>query len=325
MPEPVRVGVVGVGSMGANHARVYRELPEADLRGVADADADRATEVADQYGTRAVPRAELLGEVDAVSIAVPTRYHYDLTREAIDREVGVLVEKPFVEDPHEGRRLVARAAAAGVPLQVGHIERFNPAVEVLGEVVSGRDLIAVEARRLGPPVGRNVGDGVVLDLMIHDLDVLLSLVDSEVCHVDAAGTRDNQYVAANVCFVDGTVGTLTASRLTQEKVRKLSVTTEDSQVNLDYIDQSVHIHRNSAPAYVESDESVRYRNESVVERPMVESGEPLRRELAAFVECVRTGERPAVTGEDGLAVLELAREIDGLATENAVDPMVRTA
>ena len=321
----IRVGVVGVGSMGSNHVRVYRELPGADLHGVADANGDRAADVAEQYGTTVVPYEELLQQVDAVSIAVPTRYHYELARAAIDRGVAVLVEKPFVANPTEGRRLVARAAAADVPLQVGHIERFNPAVEVLAEVVSGRDLIAVEARRLGPPVGRNVGDGVVLDLMIHDLDVLLSLVDSEVQHVDAAGTRDNQYVTANIGFENGTVSTLTASRLTQEKVRELSVTTEDSQVNLDYMDQSVLIHRSSTPAYVESNESVRYRNESVVERPMVESSEPLRRQLESFLHSVATGEEPVVTGEDGLAVLDIAREIDRLASEHAPDQLVNTA
>lgn len=326
MPErPLRVGVLGVGSMGSNHARVYRELPSTRLRGVADADGDRAAEVAAEYDTEAVACEELLDRVEAVSVAVPTRYHYDLASEAIERGVGVLVEKPFVADPAEGRRLVAKADAAGVPLQVGHIERFNPAVGVLGKVVSDLDLIAVEARRLGPPVGRNVGDGVVLDLMIHDLDVLLWLVDSEVRHVDAAGTRDNQYVTANLTFADGTVGTLTASRLTQEKVRQLSVTTEDSQVNLDYINQSVLIHRNALPSYVETGEGVRYRNESVIERPMVESGEPLRHELASFADCVLTGTKPTVTGEDALVVLELAREIDRLAAEHAVDRLVKTA
>jgi predicted dehydrogenase len=314
--RPVRVGVIGVGSMGSNHVRVYQELPGARLCGVADADPGRAAEVAREYDTVAMARDDLLDAVDAVSVAVPTPFHYEVARDAIDHGVHLLVEKPFVQHPSDGRELIAAAEAVDVTLQVGHIERFNPAVEVLTKVVSGLDVIAIQARRLGPPVGRNVGDGVVLDLMIHDIDVLLSLVDAKMSHVDAAGTRNNQYVSANVCFENGVIGGLEASRLTQERIRKLSVTTTECQINLDYLDQSVLIHRQSTPAYVESEESLRYRNESVTERPLVETGQPLRRELEAFLRAVRSGDPPVVTGEDGLRVLELASKIDEQATAN---------
>ena len=311
--ERVRAGVVGVGSMGQNHVRVLRELPEANVVGVADADQSRADDVGEKYGVPALDADELLERADAVVVAVPTPFHADLTERAIDAGANVLVEKPFVEEASEGRRLMARANDAGVALQVGHVERFNPGVETLQDVLGGRDLIAVDARRVGPPPDREIGDSAVLDLMIHDIDVLLSLVDSEVETVSAVGARDNRHVTATFGFADGTMASLTASRITQQKVRELSVTADDCRVNVDYTSQHVEIHRHSLPEYVETNGDVRYRQESVVEHPTVQTSEPLKRELSSFLHAARTGSTPEVTGEDGLRVLELANRVDELA------------
>jgi predicted dehydrogenase len=306
---PLKVGVIGVGSMGAHHARVYAGLPDVELVGVADANWERAQEIASKHGTRPLNRATLLRAVDAVSVAVPTQYHASVVREAFDTDTHVLVEKPFVDDPAEGRELLALAEDRDLRLQVGHIERFNPAVRALMDVLPEMDVIAVDARRLGPPVDRENSDSVVKDLMIHDLDILLSLFDSDVDEVFAAGIRGEPHATATLELDNGVLGTLTASRITHQKIRKLSVTGRECRVNVDYLTQSVRIHRHSLPGYVESDGDVRYRSESVVERPQVKNGEPLQAELASFVSAVNAGTTPEVTGYDGLRVLELINQI----------------
>ncbi|SMO53948.1 Gfo/Idh/MocA family protein [Halorubrum cibi] len=309
------VGVIGVGSMGAHHARVYAGLPTVDLVGVADTDWERAKEIAAKHGTRALNRATLLRAVDAVSVVVPTRYHGAIVREALEADTHVLVEKPFVADPVEGRELIALADRRDLRLQVGHIERFNPAVRALTDVLPEMDVLAVDARRLGPPVDRENTDGVVEDLMIHDLDVLLSLFDAEVDEAFAAGVGGEPHVTATLQLDNGVLGTLTASRVTHQKVRELAVTGRECQVTVDYLTQSVKIHRHSLPGYVESDGDVRYRSESVVERPQINNGEPLHAELDSFVSAVNAGTDPEVTGHDGIRAIELVHrirnEVDG--------------
>ncbi|MCL7416888.1 MAG: Gfo/Idh/MocA family oxidoreductase [Halalkalicoccus sp.] len=309
---PIRAGVIGVGSMGQNHARVYRELPETQLVGVQDVDTEQAQSVADAFGSTAMEMDDLLDSVDIVSIAVPTQFHYDTAREVIDAGVNALVEKPFVEDLADGRTLIELAEERGVVLQVGHIERFNPAVLTLQDLLEDIDIIAMEARRLGPPVERDIADTAVMDLMIHDIDILLSILDEDVEDVYAAGTRGSDYATATIQTPSGRIGQLTASRVTQQKVRELTITGENCHVTVDYIDQSIEITRQSLPEYVKQ-EGFRYRHENIVEQVLVERREPLKNELSAFAEAARTGSEPVVTGEDGLRALSLAREIDGLA------------
>jgi predicted dehydrogenase len=315
--EPVVAGVIGVGSMGQNHARVYRELPETTLGGVFDADHTQAEAVAERYETTARSMGELLEAVDVVSVAVPTRFHYETVRECIDAGVDVLVEKPFVADSEKGRKLVEFADERDVTLQVGHIERFNPATRKLMDIAQDLDIVAVDARRLGPPVDRDIDDSVVMDLMIHDLDIVTALVDDEVTHLNAMGTADGDYATANLQFGSGVVGKLTASRVTQEKERTLSIHAASCRVKVDYIEQTIEIHRQSLPEYVEEDGDVTYHHENVVERVAVEKREPLKNELSAFVEAAVENREPVVTGEDGITALELIQEIDGLAYRQA--------
>ena len=310
MTEQVAAGVVGVGSMGRNHARVYQELPTTELVGVADANAESAAEVADDYDTEAMGLDALFEAADVVSIAVPTRFHYETASKAIEAGVDLLVEKPFVERLEHGRILIERARSAGVTLQVGHIERFNPAVRTLADIVPDLDIIAVDAMRLGPPVDRDIEVSPVLDLMIHDIDVLCSIVDGEVANVSATQSNGDPYVTATVEFDNDVVGTLTASRITQRKIRRLDIVTTDRFVTVNYLDQSVEIFRGSAPEFIHEDSDVSYRHESVVERPLVEHTEPLKAEIGAFVGTIRNGAEPVVTPREGVEALRIAREID---------------
>jgi len=315
--EPVAVGVVGVGSMGQHHARVYESLPEANLVGVADADADRAAEIAAQYGTAAYDLEGLLDRVDAVTIAVPTQYHLDIASTCLEADVDVLIEKPIANSVPEAEELIEIAEANDRILQVGHIERFNPAVETLQEFIDELDVVSVTAKRLGPPPKRHIDDSAVLDLMIHDIDIVLSLLDETPQTVSGAGVKQNRHATATMTFDSNTVANLTASRLTQKKIRTLDIVAEECLVRVDYMSKDVEIHRQSRPEYITNEEDIRFRHESIVERPMVDSTEPLVSELSAFIDAVSNRTTPVVDGEDGLTALQLARHIDQFRVEDA--------
>ncbi len=307
----VPVGVIGVGSMGRHHARVYRELPDARLVGVADVNAEAAESVANDYDTVVLPREELLEAAEAVSVVVPSRFHESVGVAAIEAGVHTLIEKPIATTLDEAAAIVRAAEEAGVTLQVGHVERFNPAVRTVADFADDLDLVAVEARRLGPPLEdtRAVGDGVVLDLMIHDLDIVRALVDADVTSVGASASPERDYVTASLSFDNDVVGGLTASRATQRKVRELTLTARDCFVTVDYLDSSVTIHRRNRPSYLVDDGDVRYRSERVVERPIVENGEPLKKELEAFLDAIAEGTDPIVDGTDGYEALSLATRV----------------
>jgi predicted dehydrogenase len=307
--DPVAAGVVGVGSMGANHARVYHECNDVDLIGVADADADTAESVARRYDTRPRRVTTLVDAADVVSVAVPTRHHARVVRQALEADADVLVEKPFVREVQRGRELAALARERDAVLQVGHIERFNPAVRTLFDLVSDLDVVSVRADRVGPPVDRDFRDDVVMDLMIHDIDVVLSLVDGGVETVSAAGTAEGQYSTAQLTFDSGVVGTLTASRVNQKRARKLTVVAADQLVEVDYFDQSLRIHRQSEPSYEATNGDFRYQQKRVTEQPLVDTREPLKCELEAFVEAARDGTDPEVTPAEALRAVEMAHTI----------------
>ena len=323
--KPIAVGVIGVGSMGEKHARVYSELRDVDLVGVADLDRTLARSVAMAHGTTVQSFEALIEHCDAVSVAVPTHAHEETVTRCLEAGVDVLVEKPIAPSVEAGRRLSRRATELDRVLQVGHIERFNPAVQAVADIIGDLEVLAIEAERLGPPVDRTARDGVTLDLMIHDVDVIHSLLSGEEpTSIAATGTEDGQYATAAMQYDDGVVATVTASRITQKKVRHLTITARECLVEVDYLDQTVLIHRESYPEYVIDDGQNRYRHESVVERPRVQNREPLRCELESFVEAVRTGTTPEVTAEDGIRALETVQTIDRLTTdENELEVRVR--
>ncbi|CAM2884535.1 Gfo/Idh/MocA family protein [Halobacterium salinarum] len=298
--------------MGRHHARVYSEIPESSLSGIYDVDDEQAAQVAAENGTKPRGLEELLTRVDAVSIAVPTIHHYEIAKQCIEHGVHVLVEKPFVDEQQQGEELIELAEENDVQIQVGHIERFNPAVVALKDIIPDIDIISVKAERLGPPLDRTMNDSVVKDLMIHDIDILLWLIDENVSSVSALDS-DEAYTTANFEFEDGSIGSLTASRVTQRKVRTLTITTHSCRIDVDYIDQSVEVYRHSLPEYIEENGDVRYRHESIVERPMVENEEPLKSELSSFIDSVRSNETPEVSGRDGLRAVEYVNKIEKMA------------
>ncbi len=319
---PIRAGVVGVGAMGENHARVYSELRNVDLIGVADLDAASARAVATEFGTQAVPFETLLQRCDVVTVAVPTTAHYETVSACLEADVHVLVEKPITESIDAGKELARTARERELILQVGHIERFNPAVQGVIDLIEDLDVIAVDAKRLGPPVDRTGLDGVTYDLMVHDVDVLNALLEGEPEPLTAARAASGQYASATIEY-DNVVASLTASRVTQKKVRQLTVTARECLVEVDYLEQSILIHRDSFPAYVTDNGQNRYRHESVIERPRIDNGEPLRHELESFLEAVRTGSEPEVTAEDGLRAVETIQQLDRLAEAEPAEGRVR--
>jgi predicted dehydrogenase len=306
--EKTRVAVVGVGELGSRHARLYAEIPEAELVGVVDVDPERARRVAEAYGARATSDlGELLPRIDAASVAVPTASHREVTANLLAAGVHVLVEKPIAARLSEGREMLAMAERVGRVLAVGHTERHNPAVEALLE--QSRDPRFIEVHRLGSFSARSLDIDVVLDLMIHDLDVVLTLVGSGIRSVDAVGvpvlTPRVDIANARLRFENGSVANLTASRVSQDKIRKLRVFERDRYVSLDY----------------QTQEAVRYqlvsgnkpgaRPEILREELEIAREEPLRRELSDFLRAVATGVRPKVTGEEALRALDLALRIVG--------------
>jgi len=315
--SPMNVGVIGVGSMGRHHARVYSELRGANLVGVTDEDRDAAREVAEDYGTEALDFNVLVDQAEAVSIAVPTAYHYDIAKQSLERGKHILVEKPFVEEIEKGEELVALADRKELTIQVGHIERFNPAIRELDNVIGDEEILAIDVNRLGPPRDRTIDDSVVLDLMVHDIDIIRSLIGQNPNEIQASGTLDNRYATATLSYDNGPVVSLTASRITQRKVRNMQITTSDRFICVDFTDKSIEIYRQSVPKYFEEEGDIRYHHEGIIERPMVPNGEPLRLEIKAFLNAISIGEEPIVTARDGIGAIELARSIDERAKRDA--------
>ena len=313
MTETTRTGVIGVGYMGWNHARLYSELPDVDFVGVADRDQKRAVQAAREFGAEPLPVEGLLDRVDAVSIAVPTQHHAGLVEACFDAGVHVLVEKPFVDDLQQGRALVERSEATGLTLQVGHVERFNPAVTTLAEIASHLDVIAFSTRRVGPGVDRQLTDSVALDLMIHDIDIVLSMVDSPLAGLTSASTSAGQHATAALQFESGVVADMTASRVTQREERSVEVVTESGSLIADCIDQTVEVHRSSSPVQESLNGHRLYQCDGVVERPRVQQADPLRRELESFVDAATHGTEPQVTGQAGLRAVEIAQRVEAAA------------
>lgn len=316
----VEVGVVGVGSMGVNHVESYAAMDEVTLVGVADADPEQATAVADTYDTTALEVDTLYERVDAVSIAVPTEYHYGLTRDAVETGVDVLVEKPFVADPAKGRELIECATDNEAIIQVGHVERFNPVVDAVEELLADQDVIAAQAHRLMSPPDRPIDDSATMDLMIHDIDLVSTLLDGgiEACH--GVGTAGGRYTVGSVVFDDGSVASLTASRVTEQPVRRLSFTTTAYRLNADLLTQSIEIHHAGNAGPTDTD-ALKCRETGVVEEFSVGDTDPLDRELDSFIECVTTRTQPRVTAADGVDAVEVAKAVDD---DRGADPGATT-
>ncbi len=311
----IRIGVIGAGRMGKNHCRVYSMLRHADLVGIYDMNRAGGQSLAQQYETRHFDKLEeLLDAVDAVSIATPTPSHFEIAMLCLRRGKHVLIEKPMTETLEQARILAAAARQSGLVVQVGHIERFNPTYIELKHIVDNITPLVINFRRLSPYAGSNTDVDVVLDLMIHDIDLLLDLVGEQPLLCDANGivalSGAIDHAVVTLKFAGGLLMTVTASRVTEQKVRSIEVTTREAYVEGDLLSKSIAIHHSTVGEYLNNDQrGVKYRQEGFVERIHVPSSEPLFLEIQHFVDCARNNTAPLVTAQQGLKTLELAMEI----------------
>ena len=313
--HPVKVGVIGIGNMGWHHARVLSLLRDAELVGVADPDPDRGQLAKDQFGCQWFPDYQtLLGEVEAVCIAVPTLLHHSVGLACLEAGVHVLIEKPIAASQDEATALIQAARNAGRLLQVGHIERFNPAFRELTKVVANEEVVVLEGRRHSPHSDRANDVSVVLDLMIHDIDLVLELAQASVVRLAAAGGRSAEgpidYVNATLGFDNGVVASLTASKMSHRKIRSLSAHCRSSLVETDFLNHTLHIHRRAHEWYSADHGELLYRNDGFIEEVSTTSIEPLYAELEHFLQCVRGRETPAVDGLQASRALLLADLIE---------------
>ena len=294
--RPVGVAVVGAGTHGAKHARWYAKMPDAKLVTIIDADPDRARALAEELGCSWGADLDALPEaVEAASVAVPTPLHAKVSLELLGRGVHLLVEKPITSTLEEAEALLSEAEARDLVLQVGHIERFGSAQEEVEGILT-RPLF-IEAHRLGPPPGRELGVGVVLDLMIHDIDLALHLVGEQPDAVDAVGVAvlspQEDIANARLSFPSGAVANLTASRVSPEPMRKLRVFQSDAYISIDYLAERFEVHRLVGGR---------------IERSLIapDRRDKMQRQLEHFLDCVRGSGRPRVTGRHGRDALEVA-------------------
>lgn len=313
----VRIGVIGAGALGFHHTRILRDVPGAELVGFHDANADRAKKVSDELGVKAFPTLDaLLDVVHAVSVAVPTPAHHKVAAPALERGLHVLIEKPITATIEEADELLSIARRTGAVLQIGHVERFNRAVRAALPFVDAPRFI--ESDRLAPFNPRGSDVAVVLDLMIHDIDLVRTFVGGPVASINAVGvpvlTPFVDIANARIQFEAGAVANITASRVSRERMRKLRIFQQTGYLSLDLAAGSgefYRLRRDVDLAALVRDAQGAQALESFVERVPVEApeGEPLRLELEAFVQAV-SGEAPiAVTGEDGREALAVALRI----------------
>ena len=312
MSSPIRAGIVGVGSIGKNHARIYSGLPGVEFSAILDTNSETATVVSQQYGVKAVTDlSEFAGLVDVATVATPTPSHYEMGKFLLSRGKHLLIEKPITETPEQARELVSLAREHSLILQVGHVERFNPVLSALEQRLTKPRFI--ESHRLSPYPFRSMDIGVVLDLMIHDLEIILHLVRSPVKSIDAVGvpvlSKGEDIANARIRFENGCVANVTASRISPEKMRKIRVFQEDAYLSLDYQNQTA--------------EMFRLVNGMITREAVeVDKDEPLKRELQSFVECSRRGVQPVVSGSEAAAALELAIEITEI-TKSATGELIK--
>ncbi len=296
----IKVGVIGVGSIGIHHARIFSSLQGVELVGVVDTDIEKAKKIASRYKCGAYDKYSLiLDSVDTVSIAVPTTMHFQVAMDCLKNKKDILIEKPITSTVEEAEKLISEAENRGLIIQVGHLERFNAGLAMISGMIDSPRFI--ESRRLSPFLGRGIDVDVTLDLMIHDIDIILSLVKSEISDLRATGTKvltNNIDIAyAWLEFENGCIAEAVASRIATEKERQLKVFQKDSYINLDYQTQEVTY-------YKKLGEGVDTLNSKPADK------EPLKEQLLSFVECVKFRSQPLVSGIEGKKALQIALKIN---------------
>lgn len=305
----IKAGVLGVGKMGEYHVGVLSENRDVDLIAISDKDKQRGQVISERYD---VPFCEdhndMLKQVDVAVVAVPTKLHYQIAKEVLNAGIHVLLEKPCSDNLEHARELFDLADRKNLILHIGHVERFNGAVQELHKLVE--DPILVDCKRMGPFVERMKDDSVVLDTMIHDIDIILNLINSKVVRVNVMGrsvfSDKDDVVSVQLEFESGCIANILASRASQNKERTLSITQKDSYVILDYTDQEIYVHRQSSSDYILTKDSLRYKQESLIERIFVHKDNPLKLEIQHFLDCVKNGTPRNVTVDNELYSLEIA-------------------
>ena len=320
--EKLKVAVIGAGHLGKEHARIYSEMPAVSLVGVVDTNKDTGEAVARRCKTRYYSSVkEILTKVDVASVVVPTKSHYEVTRDLLNNGIHVLVEKPMTGTVSEAEDLIKLSQQSSTILQPGYIERFNPALEAIKKL--DVSLKFIECHRLSPFTFRSADIGVVLDLMIHDIDIILYLSKSKVKKIDAVGVNviaDKEDIAnARIQFENGCVANITASRVSFEPMRRIRLFSENSYISLDYQKQEALIYKKSPKLTLKSIDTeskgvsniTDLKNFSFgdmlkIERIKMDNQEPLRKELESFIDCVQNGKQPVVSGEEGIKAIKIA-------------------
>ncbi len=321
MSDLVKVAVIGAGMMGKNHLKTYKTLPGVELVGVYDIFEDAAKAAAEMFGIKAFSSLEEVAQnVDAVSVVTTSVTHADVGEFFLKRGIHCLIEKPLATAEDECMRLINAAKKNNVTLLVGHIERFNPAVEQLSKILSDTSKIrSLTAQRMSAASGRITDVDVAMDLMIHDVEVVQSLVQSRVVNVEAMSvkTKDKpegkDYISALLQFENGVTANLTASRITQSRVRTLTVTTDENYIDMDFINQSINVCTQSRSPYMNKDEIPSWMNyglKGCEEHLFIPTAQPLFAEQSHFVNCVLGKETPRITGEKALEALRVVWEIE---------------
>ena len=295
----IRVGIIGVGYLGTQHARILSYLEEAELKAVADIDFQKALQIGNRHGVRYFQNyEEMIDDIDAAVVATDTSAHFSVSMNLLKQGKHVLVEKPITASVEQGEQLVEIAAKNNLIFQVGHLERFNPAVEAVENMISEPKFI--EVQRLGSFSARSLDIDVVLDLMIHDLDIILALIKDDVVAIKSSGihvvSEKTDIANARLEFKSGCVATLTASRVHQGKVRKLRIFEPTSYYSIDYIDQEVKIFPLDG-------------RQTDIKTLKIQKEEPLKKELKNFLDCIETGKNTKVSGAEGLRALRLAYSV----------------
>jgi len=324
--ERIKVGVIGVGSMGKNHVRSYAALKhKCKFVGIYDNDCKLKDEVAQGYGIKSSSTVEdLLNDVQAINIATPTTTHYEIAMKAIKRGKHLLIEKPITGTIEEAQTLLTEAKKRNLIVQVGHIERFNPVIKALPGILEDKKIIALDVQRMGPYDPRIDDTDVIQDLMIHDIDVVNSIVPSSLHKISAFARRVKSkehmdYAVANMIMGNDVIATLTASRTTNKKVRKMAITTLKSYIEVDYLQRKITITQRGSLTPGNSE----YQRENELEKTYDNEEEPLKLQLLHFISCIENGTRPIINGIDGLEALKYTKliqnQVYGKTNKNVIN------
>lgn len=311
--EKVNISLIGIGRMGQFHLNVINQINSINLSGIYDSDEKHLNEISSKYNINKFGSLEeAIDKCDAVIIASPTKFHFDIAKKSIQKGKHVLVEKPMTENFIQAEELETMVKEKNIIFQVGHVERFNGAVQELHHIIENPYLI--EARRLAPFTPRITDVGVVFDIMIHDLDIVTSLVKKHLIRFSASGKRiktNNEDIASALLEFEGnTIATISASRVTQEKIRTLSISSEEAHFILDYATQDITIHRQAASqSKIKTSIGINYTQESIIERVFIHRDNPLKLEDEHFANCILGKDKKLVSIEDDVRTIKLTEDI----------------